>query len=121
MLRDVELCRVVLPLAASRLSLRNEVKYATAGSATRHRSHSSQPPRLAIACGHTLSSSFVFLDLTVNLVMVRFGAMQGAEVHTSEPGLILHVYRRFFRARTLVRLGGSDNSRDLGQALTGLR
>ncbi|CAM9838191.1 unnamed protein product [Scytosiphon promiscuus] len=49
-----------------------------------------------------------------------FRKLPDAEVHTSEPGLTLHVYRRFFRARTLIKLGGSDNSRDLGQALTGL-
>lgn len=42
-------------------------------------------------------------------------------MQTSEPGLSLQVYRRFFRARTVVKLGGSDNGRDLAQALTGLR
>lgn len=46
---------------------------------------------------------------------------QGVEVLTSEPGLKLQVYRRFFRARTLVRLGGSDNGRDLATALTDFR
>lgn len=42
-------------------------------------------------------------------------------MQTSEPGLRLQVYRRFFRERTLIRLGGSDNGRDLAQALTDLR
>lgn len=46
---------------------------------------------------------------------------QNAEVVTSEPGLTLQVHRRFFRARTLIKLGGSDNGRDLAQALTDLR
>lgn len=46
---------------------------------------------------------------------------QGAQVRTSEAGLSLEVFRRFFRAKTLVRLGGSDNGRDLAQTLTDLR
>ena len=46
---------------------------------------------------------------------------QGVEVYSSEPGLRLQVFRRFFRARTLVKIGGSDNSRDLAHALTELR
>lgn len=46
---------------------------------------------------------------------------QGAQVVTSERGLSLQVYRRFFRAKTLIKLGGSDNSRDLAQTLTNFR
>ncbi|CAM9746916.1 unnamed protein product, partial [Ectocarpus sp. 8 AP-2014] len=49
-----------------------------------------------------------------------FRKIPGAQVRTSEAGLSLEVFRRFFRAKTLVRLGGSDNGRDLAQTLTDL-
>lgn len=51
----------------------------------------------------------------------RIPGEQDEEVLTTEPGLTLQVHRRFFRARTLIRLGGSDNGRDLAQALTDFR
>lgn len=57
----------------------------------------------------------------VVLVEPVLNTEQGAQVRTSEAGLSLEVFRRFFRAKTLVRLGGSDNGRDLAQTLTDLR
>lgn len=59
----------------------------------------------------------VLLEPVLNTPLVA----QGAQVRTSEAGLSLEVFRRFFRAKTLVRLGGSDNGRDLAQTLTDLR